>query len=67
MEIFLIVFGTLITVIGLIVSIFAAKFDEFNTNPFSKYTFSKLCYEFEIFGNVLIIIGVVMLIISVFI
>lgn len=67
MENFLIIFGTLISTIGLITSIIAARFNPFNTTPFSKYTFSKFCYEFEGFCNVLIIIGVTMVAISLFI
>lgn len=67
MEIFLIIFGTLIGIVGLLTSIIAARFNEFDTTPFSKYTFSKFCYEFEGVCNTLIVIGVIMLLISVFI
>ena len=64
---FLIIFGTLISVVGLITSIIAARFNEFDTTPFSKYTFSKLCYEFEGVCNTLVVIGVIMIVISSFI
>ena len=64
---FLIIFGTLISVVGLITSIIAARFDAFNTTPFSKYTFSKFCYEFEGVCNTLVVIGVIMITISLFI
>lgn len=67
MEIFLTIFGTLIGTVGLITSIIAIRFNEFDTTPFSKYTFSKFCYEFEIFCNLLIIIGTVMVSMSLFI
>lgn len=63
---FLIIFGTLTTVVGLITSIIAARFNEFDTTPFSKYTFSKFCYEFEDFCNGLVAIGVIMVSLSVF-
>jgi len=64
---FLIIFGTLIIVVGLITSIIAARFNEFDTTPFSKYTFSKFCYEFEGVCNTLFVIGVIMVSISLFI
>lgn len=67
MVIFLIIFGTLISVVGLITSLIAARFNEFDTTPFSKYTFSKFCYEFEDVCNTLIVIGVIMVTIGVFI
>ena len=67
MEIFLIVFGTLIAIIGLITSTIAARFNAFDTTPFSKYTFSKFCYEFEDVCNTLVVIGVVMITISLFV
>jgi hypothetical protein len=63
---FLIIFGTLTTVVGLITSIIAARFNEFDTTPFSKYTFSKFCYEFEDVCNGLVAIGVIMVSLSVF-
>lgn len=64
MEIFLIIFGTLISVAGLITSKIAARFNVFDTTPFSKYTFSKFCYEFEGVCNTLVIIGVIMVLIG---
>lgn len=64
---FLIIFGTLISVVGLFTSIIAARFNEFDTTQFSKHTFSKFCYEFESFCNVLIVIGVIMVSLSLFI
>ena len=67
MVIFLIIFVTLISVVGLITSLIAARFNKFDTTPFSKYTFSKFCYEFEDICNILIVIGVIMVTISVFI
>lgn len=67
MKHFLCIFGTLIGVIGLITSIIAARFNKFDTTPFSKYTFSKFCYEFEEVCNTLVVIGVIMVSISVFI
>ena len=67
MAIFLSIFGTIISVVGLITSIIAARFNKFDTTPFSKYTFSKFCYEFEDVCNTLVVIGVVMLLISLFI
>lgn len=63
----LIIIGTIIGVVGLIMSTIAARFNQFNTTPFSKYTFSKFCYEFEGFCNSLVVIGVTMLVISLFI
>lgn len=63
----LIIFGTLFGVVGLITSTIAARFNEFNTTPFSKYTFSKFCYEFENFCNSLVLIGVIMVVLSLFI
>lgn len=63
---FLIIFGTTTTVVGLITSIIAARFNEFDTTPFSKYTFSKFCYEFEDVCNGLVAIGVIMVSLSVF-
>ena len=63
----LIILGTLFGVVGLIMSIIAARFNQFNTTPFSKYTFSKFCYEFEDECNGLVVIGVTMLVISLFI
>jgi hypothetical protein len=67
MENFLFIFGTLISVVGLITSVIAARFNTFNTTPFSKYTFSKFCYEFENVCNTLVAIGVTMITISLFI
>lgn len=64
---FLIIFGILILVVGLITSRIAARFNAFNTTPFSKYTFSKFCYEFEEECNTLVIIGVTIILISLFI
>ena len=61
---FWIIFGILTTVVGLITSIIAARFNAFDTIPFSEYTFSKFCYEFEEGCNTLVIIGVVMVLIS---
>lgn len=63
---FWIIFGILISVVGIITSKIAARFNEFDTTPFSKYTFAKFCYEFEGFCNTLIVIGVVMIIVSLF-
>lgn len=67
MVYFLIIFGTLLGVVGLITSSIAAKFNQFDTTPFSKYTFSKFCYEFEGFCNTLVVIGAIMIAISLFI
>ena len=64
---FLFILGTLISVVGLITSIIAARFNEFDTTPFSKYTFSKLCYDLEGVCNTLVVIGVTMVSISLFI
>lgn len=64
---FLIIFGSLIIIVGLITSIIAARFNEFDTTPFSKYTFSKFCYEFENFCNALVVIGVIIVSISLFV
>ncbi len=61
------IFGTLIAVVGLITSIIAARFNEFDTTPFSKYTFSKFCYEFEGTCNTLVAIGATMVALSLFI
>ena len=66
MNFWLIVFGVLICIAGLVTSAIAAGFNQFNTTPFSKYTFSKFCYEFESDCNALIVIGVVMVVIGVF-
>lgn len=63
----LFIFGTIILVVGLITSRIAVRFNAFDTTPFSKYTFSKFCYEFEKECNTLVVIGVVMLLISLFI
>jgi hypothetical protein len=52
--------------VGIITSKIAANFNEFDTSPFSKYTFSKFCYEFEGVCNTLVVIGVVMIIVSLF-
>lgn len=67
MAIFLSIFGAIILVVGLITSRIAVRFNPFNTTPFSKYTFSKFCYEFEDVCNTLVVIGVVMVLISLFI
>lgn len=67
METFLFIFGTLISVVGLITSTIAARFNPFDTTPFSKYTFSKFCYEFEDVCDTLVVIGVTMITISLFI
>ena len=67
MAIFLSIFGAIILVVGLITSIIAARFNEFDTTPFSKYTFSKLCYDFEGVCNTLVVIGAIMVSISLFI
>lgn len=67
MEIFLTIFGTLISTVGLITSIIAIRFNEFDTTPFSKYTFSKFCYEFEEVCNTLVVIGITMVSVSLFI
>ena len=64
---FLFIFGTIILVVGLITSRIAARFNAFDTTPFSKYTFSKFCYEFEGECNTLVVIGVIMVLISLFI
>lgn len=66
MNFWLIVFGTLICIVGLVTSIIAAGFNQFDTTPFSKYTFSKFCYEFESACNALVVIGVVMVVIGAF-
>jgi uncharacterized membrane protein YkvI len=67
MKNFLIIFGALIIVVGWITSKIAAKFNVFDTTPFSKYTFSKFCYEFEGVCNTLVVIGVTMVSIGLFI
>lgn len=67
MKNFLIIFGTLIIVVGLITSRIAARFNAFDTTPFSKYTFSKFCYEFEGECNTLVVIGVIIVLIGLFI
>lgn len=66
MNFWLIIFGTLIGVVGLIILIIAARFSEFSTTPFSKYTFSKFCYEFKSLCNGLTVIGTIMVAISLF-
>lgn len=66
MTIFWIIFGTLIFVIGIITSKIAANFNEFDTTPFSKYTFPKFCYEFKGTCNTLVAIGVTMALVSLF-
>jgi uncharacterized membrane protein YkvI len=63
---FWIIFGILISVVGIIISKIATRFNEFDTTPFSKYTFSKFCYEFEGVCNTLAVIGVVMILVSLF-
>jgi uncharacterized membrane protein YkvI len=63
---FWIIFGILISIVGIITSKIAANFNEFDTTPFSKYTFSKFCYEFEGTCNTLFVIGVVMILVSLF-
>lgn len=67
MKYFLIIFGAIILVVGLITSKIAARFNQFDTTPFSKYTFSKFCYEFEGECNTLTVIGVIMVLIGLFI
>ena len=61
-----IIFGILISVVGIITSRIAARFNAFDTTPFSKYTFSKFCYEFEGGCNTLVVIGVIMVLVSLF-
>ena len=63
---FWIIFGILISVVGIITSKIAANFNEFDTTPFSKYTFSKFCYDFEGVCNTLVVIGVIMILVSLF-
>ena len=63
---FWIIFGVLILVVGLITSKIAARFNEFDTTPFSKYTFSKFCYEFEWVCNTLVVIGLIIVLVSLF-
>ena len=60
------IFGILISVVGIITSIIAARFNKFDTTPFSEYTFSKFCYEFEGDCNALVAIGVTMVSLSLF-
>ena len=67
MAIFLSIFGTIILVVGLITSRIAARFNQFDTTPFSKYTFSKFCYEFQGECNTLLVIGAIIVLISLFI
>lgn len=67
MNFWLIIFGTLIGAVGLITSRIAARFNEFSTTPFSKYTFSKFCYEFEGLCNGLTLIGIIMVLIGLFV
>lgn len=67
MKYFLIIFGAIILVVGWITSKIAARFNAFDTTPFSKYTFSKFCYEFEDVCNTLVVIGVTMVLIGLFI
>lgn len=64
MNIWLIVFGILICLAGLVTSAIAAGFNQFETTPFSKYTFSKFCYDFEGVCNALVVIGVTMVVLS---
>lgn len=61
---FWLIVGILICVIGLVTSAIAARFDQFNTTPFSKYTFSKFCYEIEDVCNALVVVGVTMVVLS---
>jgi uncharacterized membrane protein YkvI len=63
---FWIIFGILISVVGIITSKIATRFNAFDTTPFSKYTFSKFCYEFEGVCNTLAVIRVVMILVSLF-
>ena len=63
---FWIIFGILISIVGIITSKIVANFNEFDTTPFSKYTFSKFCYEVEGTCNTLVAIGVVMVLVSLF-
>ena len=65
--IFLSIFGTIILIVGLVTSRIATRFNAFDTTPFSKYTFSKFCYEFEDVCNTLVVIGATMILISLFI
>lgn len=67
MNFWLIIFGALIGVVGLITSEIALRFNEFGTTPFSKYTFSKFCYDFESICNGLVLIGVIMVLIGLFV
>ena len=67
MNFWLIIFGALIGVVGLITSRIAAKFNEFSTTPFSKYTFSKFCYDFREVCDILVVIGVIMVLIGLFV
>ena len=60
------IFGILISVVGIITSIIAARFNAFDTTPFSEYTFSKFCYEFEGGCNTLVAIGATMVLVSLF-
>lgn len=64
MTIFLSIFGSIILIVGLVTSRIAARFNAFDTTPFSKYTFSKFCYEFEDVCNTLVVIGATMILIS---
>ena len=64
MTIFLSIFGSIILIVGLVTSRIATKFNAFDTTPFSKYTFSKFCYEFEDVCNTLVVIGATMILIS---
>lgn len=64
MNFWLIIIGAVITIAGLITSSIAAKFNEFDTTPFSKYTFSKFCYDFQGACNALVVIGIIIILLS---
>ena len=61
-----IILGILIFVVGIITSKIGTNFNEFSTTPFSKYTFSKFCYDFREVCNILVVIGVIMVLVGLF-
>lgn len=65
-EIVLFIIGLLISIFGLVTTIIAARFNPFSRTPFSQPTFSYLCYTFDEVCHILVVIGVFIMIISVF-
>lgn len=54
-KFWLFIFGTLLSIVGLITTRIAKRFNPFNITPFSKF-----CYEFEEVFIILFTIGVTM-------